>query len=124
MTAIGVDVGTTSISVIEISVQSGKVLNTLTRMNNSNLDEYTQDPDIICEIVIDLLGELGLEDAICIGVTCQMHSILYLDESGKGVSPLYTWKNPFGNYMLRDGVTYSEHIASLTGERVPTGYGF
>ena len=43
---------------------------------------------------VALLMEMGTGKTITsIGITGQMHGILYVDESGRGLSPLYTWQD-------------------------------
>ena len=57
-----------------------------------------------------------------IGVTGQMHGILYLDELGRAVSPLYTWQDQRGAERLTQQ-TYAERLSELTGYTLSTGYG-
>ena len=47
-----------------------------------------------------------------------MHGILYADENGAAVSPLYTWQDERGNLEYKDGATYAEYLnskATVTG---------
>lgn len=85
-----------------------------------------QDPEKILRLALALLDEAesaaGAADAI--GVTGQMHGILYLDESGGAVSPLYTWLDGRLAWEESDGVTYAKRLEELLqGYRIPTGYG-
>jgi len=61
----------------------------------------------------------------CIGLTGQMHGILYADENGKALGPLYTWQDGRGGLVHPDGEmnTYAERLAGLTSGRVAPGYG-
>jgi sedoheptulokinase len=51
-----------------------------------------------------------------IGITGQMHGILYLDERGNPVSPLYTWQD-------RRGEELCPQLRELTGYAAAPGYG-
>ena len=42
------------------------------------------------------------EDIVSIGVTGQMHGIVYVDENGVAVSPLYTWQDGRGDLVCAD----------------------
>lgn len=58
-----------------------------------------------------------------IGVTGQMHGILYLNEQGEAVSPLYTWQDGRGNQLYRDNKTYAAYLSDETGYALATGFG-
>lgn len=99
--AIGVDIGTTTISINLIEKQSGAVIQSVTLPNHSSLKRGEQDlfsdlqnPDAIFELVQSVLQELTASENVCsIGITGQMHGIVYLNASGQAVSPLYTWRD-------------------------------
>ena len=61
--------------------------------------EKVQDPQHILEKTRTLLEKILKEypDIKAIGLTGQMHGILYVDVQGKHVSPLYTWQDGRGN---------------------------
>ena len=44
-----------------------------------------------------------------------MHGILYADESGRAISPLYTWQDARGNLEYKDGKSYAERLGSFAG---------
>lgn len=118
MVAIGLDIGTTSICGIAIDSTSGHVKRVINQKNDCWLDgekwEKLQDAEAIVKIVNDILDELKADDVEAIGVTGQMHGIVYFDKNGKSVSPLYTWQDERGN-LLFDKKTYAEHLNSHTG---------
>ena len=62
-------------------------------------------------------------DVACIGVTGQMHGIVYLDKNGDPVSPLYTWQDARGDEVYENGKTYAAYLSEKTGYPLATGYG-
>ena len=104
MKAIGIDIGTTTISGVIIDALSREVLLARTIENGSFIKtghewERVQDAELIVEKAKGLLDELlaGCDDAASVGLTGQMHGILYVDEKGNCISPLYTWQDGRGN---------------------------
>lgn len=120
---LGVDLGTTTLSLIVVDVRADAVVYRLTLLNDSRLplsqDQSLQDAQRIAELTLDAVASLlDAFPGICaIGVTGQMHGILCLDEQGNAVSPLYTWQNPLAGSEL------CEEIFAQTGHRVYPGYG-
>ena len=98
MKIMGIDIGTTTVSVVMTDTETGKLLAKETVEHNSFLrsskpEQKLQDPERIYEIVRELLikqqKENGLPDGI--GFTGQMHGMLYVDASGKALY-LAGWK--------------------------------
>lgn len=58
-----------------------------------------------------------------IGITGQMHGIVYTDIQGNAVSPLYTWQDGRGNLNYRENQSYAAYLSDITGCPVATGYG-
>lgn len=122
--SLGIDIGTTSISFAV--VDGNEVIYTSSSCNSSALKENNdyQNADIIFETVKDetdkILKNYKIES---IGFTGQMHGIVYTDDNGLAVSPLYTWKTQTGNLIYKNGYTFCDYIFNLTGKRVSTGYG-
>jgi sedoheptulokinase len=53
-----------------------------------------------------------------------MHGIVYIDKSGKPVSPLFTWKDGRGERLLaKVDQTYSGYLSEITGYPLSTGFG-
>ena len=109
MKAIGIDIGTTTISGVVLDVAKRQVLESRTVRNGSFIKtehecERIQDVDVILDKAVGLVKELlaCCPEAGAVGLTGQMHGIIYLDRNGRHVSPLYTWQNGRGN-ILSDG---------------------
>ncbi|MDD7738479.1 MAG: FGGY family carbohydrate kinase [Fusicatenibacter sp.] len=120
MNAIGIDIGTTSICGAVIDGENGIVRKSKTIPSNAflitgNAWEKIQDVKKIIEIARTICDEFLEEyDAGVIGLTGQMHGIVYVDDAGQAVSPLYTWQDGRGNLPYRD-TTYAEYLGSCSG---------
>ncbi len=84
-----------------------------------------QNPAKILELSMQLAKKRhdkkqGAADSI--GMTGQMHGMLYVDHRGEAVSPLYTWQDGNGNELTKDGRTYAEILGEATGTAA-SGYG-
>ena len=107
MKTIGIDIGTTTLSGIVLEkTDTGKpkVLEAKTIENGSFLPtvkdwERIQDAEKIIKKGRELLDDFldRYPDVERIGLTGQMHGIVYIDKEGNGVSPLYTWQDARGN---------------------------
>jgi len=60
---------------------------------------------------------------VSIGVTGQMHGILYLNSEGEAVSNLINWQDKRGDITIKDSMTACQMIKQITGENIATGYG-
>ena len=119
MKAIGIDIGTTSVCGVVIDSESGAVVKSRTENSNAFITgcadrEKIQDVDRIMTVAMGILNELISEDVCVIGVTGQMHGIVYTDKDGNVVSPLYTWQDGRGNLAFRD-TTYAKYLGSFSG---------
>ncbi|CAM4491142.1 sedoheptulokinase [Paenibacillus typhae] len=131
MKFIGLDIGTTSITGLVYSLEHKMVLCSITEECDTTVTgahqewEKLQDPEVICETIGRMLEELlqTEEDVIGIGLTGQMHGIVYIDDHGQHVSPLYTWQDGRAALPCGDGITYAEKLGMLTGYSIPPGYG-
>ncbi|OZB94350.1 sedoheptulokinase [Paenibacillus sp. XY044] len=127
----GIDIGTTSISVVLISAASGRVVRVATCANDASIRgdhswERLQNPERIMERVRGLLAECREEwaDVAAVGISCQMHGILYVDGEGQSVSPLFTWQDGRGDEPMQDrGVSYARHLRECTGYPAASGFG-
>lgn len=94
MQAVGIDLGTTSICSVAINVETGLVEQSQNLPNGQflkgELFEKLQDPIKIVNTALQVLTKLLSAQTVAIGVTGQMHGIVYLNKSDKAVSPLYT----------------------------------
>ncbi|MBO5645537.1 MAG: hypothetical protein J6S59_00330 [Clostridia bacterium] len=119
----GVDIGTTSICAVAVDPENGHLLAALTHKNRAALptdDPWRKEQDtgmLLAEVreLIDAL--LAQYDPAAIALTGQMHGIVYVDEAGKPLSPLYTWQDGRGGLPLRGG-SACEKLG------IPEGYGF
>jgi len=128
MKVLGLDIGTTTVSAVV--VENGKVLQSLTRANTSFYDnsapwEKLQDPEHIKKIAFGSIEELftRFPDIERIGITGQMHGIVYLNASGESVSPFYIWQDGRGDLPLDDGRSYAKYLTESTGYPMATGFG-
>lgn len=119
MRAIGIDIGTTSICGVVIDLQSGHVVQKCTKSSNAFLNgcapwEKIQSVDTIMAIATQVLNSLIEDDVVTIGVTGQMHGIVYVDAEGNAISPLYTWQDARGNLPYQ-GTTFAKYMKSYSG---------
>lgn len=125
---IGLDIGTTSICGVVYDTQKREVLKEVSADNCfiSREEDWSaeQDADEIWESVQTILEELGeIKECKAIGITGQMHGILYVDREGCAVSPLMTWKDARAGRIFRDGMSYGEYLSGIMGFPVYPGYG-
>lgn len=129
MSVMGIDIGTTTISLIMMDDETGKLLDSMTIPHRSFIKGHSafnriQDPGIIWKLTEDAVKEIIRKhgNPKSIGMTGQMHGFLYIDQKGEAVSPLYTWQDGSGNELLSDGRTSAEILQSATGS-ASAGYG-
>ena len=127
MKIIGIDIGTTSICGVLINTDSGEILKSFTLPNNSFINskydfEKIQDPEIIMQNVYDLLSEFKDDDYSAIGFSGQMHGIVYSDENGKAVSPLYIWQDERAAVEYKDGKSYAQFLGCFSGYGLATDF--
>lgn len=129
MKTIGIDIGTTSISASVIDTEHPERDDSCNIPNGSFLKgeewESLQDPaQIICKAKHLLDQQLDSHPDIgAVGLTGQMHGMLYVDKNGQHVSPLYTWQDCRGNRKLSDGKTVCEVLQEEYKRKIHTGYG-
>ncbi|MBQ7961123.1 MAG: hypothetical protein IJ289_00875 [Clostridia bacterium] len=122
---LGLDIGTTTISAVVTDAETGKILESRTVKNDSVIQgTKLQNPGIIIDTVLRIKNELveKYSPITAIGVTGQMHGIVYLDKDGEAVSPLYTWQDESGNKPFKDG-TYASYLTEATGYTMASGFG-
>jgi len=122
----GLDIGTTTISAVVLDTETGEVCAVRNVPNDGEMVsafswEHRQDPEKILSAVTGLLREITDTYRISsIGITGQMHGILYVSPEGKALSPLYTWQDGRAGLGTPSAC---EMIRQKTGYRVPAGYG-
>ncbi|MBR0070572.1 MAG: hypothetical protein IJP97_08760 [Synergistaceae bacterium] len=117
---LGIDTGTTSISIAAID-SSGHLLEHRTLNHSSFIKGESfnkiQNPERIKNFVNDIFADImktfGTPSGI--GLTGQMHGMLYVNAHGDSVSPLYTWEDQSGIETVK---ILREH-----GMKCSVGYG-
>ncbi len=127
MNFIGIDIGTTSICGIVFNADKKSIVKSVTLPNNSfikseNSFERIQDTEIIMNTVYEILGELNKYGADAIGFSGQMHGVVYTDENGKAVSPLFTWQDERAAIEYQNGKSYAEHLGCFAGYGLATDF--
>lgn len=125
MYIVGIDIGTTSICGVVADIENGTVIKSQTLKNDSFIKsdfgyEKIQDTNIIMRTVTALLENLVCENVAAIGFSGQMHGIVYTDEGGNAVSPLYTWQDERGGAEYQNGVSYAKHLGCYVGYGLAT----
>lgn len=126
---IGLDIGTTTLSAVVVDASKGEIIKSVTVPNSYTLPDTDgfhkmQNPDAIVGKMLEIKDELVAEygNISAIGVTGQMHGIVYCDACGNAVSPLYTWQDASGQKEYK-GTTYARYLSELTGYNMASGYG-
>ena len=127
MKRIGIDIGTSSICGV-VCDDGGRLLRSLTRANDAAIEgipswAFRQDAERILNIVKSLLEDLMEDEVTSIGFSGQMHGMVYVDASGRSVSPLYTWQDGSASQEYADGKSYAQWLTERSGYEVATGYG-
>ena len=129
MYTLGVDLGTTSISFCVLDASGVEVFSESTAQNRflpaKEPYERTQDAELTVRIAQEGIERLSKRfSPVCaIGITGQMHGILYVDAQGRTVSPLYTWQDGRGDIPLKDGQTACAQLTRETGLPFAPGFG-
>lgn len=129
--AVAIDIGTTTISAAVFDLTYKNQVEAYCIPNHFKLsgkepffDE--QDADAISKKASELLNHIinRYSGITSIGITGQMHGIVYIDVNGKAVSPLITWQDKRADQIFSGNETYCDRIKRLTGEKISTGFGF
>lgn len=127
---LGIDIGTSSVCGVVYDAIHKKI-ESINKKNDSisrtiNSWENIQDPIKIIFLVDEIVHQCFSKypDIRGIGVTGQMHGILYVDGDGKAVSPLYTWQDNRGNEIYKKNKTYVQYLIEKTNYSLASGFGF
>ena len=133
MQTIGIDIGTTTISGVVLEkngTQKPRVLEAKTIENGSFFTttkdwERIQDAEKIVKKSRQMLDDFldRYPEVEKIGLTGQMHGIVYIDKEGTSVSPLYTWQDARGSLCEENNGSLTEEIQKTCNVQVPSGYG-
>lgn len=121
MSVIGIDIGTTSVCGL---VMDADDVSGIQKQNHGflNAEIFSQDPEKIVSIVLDMVGSLWRDEVTDIAISSQMHGILFTDEAGYAASAFYTWKNPWGGTAFGSH-TLAEYLTEKTERKISSGYG-
>lgn len=119
MNAVGIDIGTTGICGVCVDTETGVIQRSQTQNSNAFLSspnawERIQSAEKILTVCQEILHACIDKDTRTIGITGQMHGILYTDPNGNAVSPLYTWQDGRGDLPYQD-TTYADFLGSFSG---------
>lgn len=128
MRSLGIDIGTTSICVVCYEEGQETLPFAVSRQNAFLPGTFEQDPEAIVEKVQDMLEQaaesgFGADTSEAVGISSQMHGILYVDAAGRAVSPFYTWKDEKGRKPMADGMSYEERLGRTAGMPLFSGFG-
>lgn len=130
MNAIGIDIGSTTLSAVVLDEETGSLLAVRNVQNCPALPQdlpgaSLYDADRLTNQAIALVEELenSFGPVRSIGIDGQMHGMLYVNAEGHAVSPFYTWQDRRGDLPLEDS-TYVGVLGRLSGYAMATGYGF
>ena len=130
MKSIGIDIGTTTVSFAVTDRDTLTVIRKYTIANDSfiptkNPWERIQDTSVILSRILPVLDEIlnTYSDISAIGITSQMHGIVYTDSSGHAVSPLCTWQDERGSLTDFNGRSICRILSEDIGISAAPGYG-
>ena len=126
--SVGIDIGTTTISAVVYDIDNKEQLDAYTLPHNSYVESgiYSeQSVLVIMEKSEKLLYHIleAYEKVVSIGISGQMHGIVYIDSSGQAVSNLINWQDKRADKMLDNGKNACQAIYDITKESISTGYG-
>ncbi|MBR5743566.1 MAG: sugar kinase, partial [Clostridia bacterium] len=123
---LGLDLGTTTVSA-SLVFPGGRRAEAASLPHGAGAGQEPgcQDPEKLLAAARTLLEGFweGYGKVVSVGVTGQMHGILYLDGDGKPLSPLFSWQCPLAEKTLSSGKSALEEIEETTGRRLFAGYG-
>ncbi|AEF82241.1 sedoheptulokinase [Leadbettera azotonutricia] len=125
MFAAGIDIGTTNLELSLVSLDSCRIVERrsapVKRVATCDPYAFLQDAAGVLESVEEMLASIK-QPIGSIGITGQVHGIVYTDDNGKPLSPLYGWLDRHGTEDFR-GSTPQKILAEKTGVTLPAGYG-
>lgn len=128
MNILGIDIGTTTVTALVLNTDKSEIVKSCTLKNDSFIGgrvfEKLQDPETIIDTVKTAIKNVtdGIE-VTAIGITGQMHGILYLDKDNAPCSPLMIWQDERGNQLYKNGLSYAEYLTKETKYKAASGFG-
>ncbi len=126
--SVGIDIGTTTISAVVYDIDNGEQLEVYSLPHNSyacSSIRSEQSVSVIMEksekLLYHIIDTYG--DIVSIGISGQMHGIVYVDNNGMAASNLINWQDKRADQVLESGINTCQAILNITGESISTGYG-
>lgn len=101
MYSLGIDIGTSSVKVSLLDIESGKCVDSSTNPHSEapiiSLEKgwAEQDPDswwaYLCDGIKDIAGRHSMKDVACIGITYQMHGLVAVDKDCRPLRNSIIW---------------------------------
>lgn len=128
MLTLGIDIGTTSVCAVIYDSDNSRILKSVNQNNDTLLpsdpDCYVQDAERMERLIFQIIEKVwDTYSPEAIGITGQMHGIVYTDAGGRAVSPLITWKDKRADRLLKPALSYAGQLAKKTGYPFFAGYG-
>ena len=125
---VGIDIGTTTVSASVYDIDNKEQVEAYTIPHNSYISSSRfseQSVDVMMEKAQSLLNHIlnSYKSIVSIGISGQMHGVVYIDKDGAAVSDLMNWQDKRGDELLENGKSVCQIIYDITGERISTGYG-
>ncbi len=126
--SVGIDIGTTTVSAVVYDIDSKEQIYACSVPHSSYVCSdirFEQSAPIVIENAEKLLYSIlnSYKGVISIGITGQMHGIVYINKNGEAVSNLITWQDKRADQILKNGKSVCDEILQITGESISTGYG-
>jgi sedoheptulokinase len=123
--AAGIDLGTTNLELILADLESFRIVERYSapvrRIANDNPFAFEQDAAGVVASVRELLNKVKTPLS-SVGITGQVHGIVYTDEALRPLSPFYSWLDRRGVEPWNN-TTPQAVLEEKTGFRLPAGYG-
>lgn len=127
--SVGIDIGTTTISAVVMDIDNKRQIDAYTLFHNADLTASPgfkeQQAEAILDKAVKLLKHIrsSYKGITGIGITGQMHGILYYNEEGRPISNLINWQDKRADLPSFDKKSAVQLIKEITGETIHTGYG-
>jgi sedoheptulokinase len=121
----GIDLGTTNLELILVDLENFRITERYSapvrRIPSGNPYAFEQDAVSIVASVRELLGKVKTPFS-SVGITGQVHGIVYTGEDLRALSPFYCWLDRRGAEPWNN-TTPQAALEEKTGFRLPVGYG-
>lgn len=126
--SVGIDIGTTTVSAVVYDIDNAEQLEAYSIPHASYACSdirSEQSTSIILEKAERLLYHIldSYDKIKSIGLTGQMHGIVYINDEGEPLSNLINWQDKRADQALEGGESVCQAIERITGEKIATGYG-